>query len=224
MANLAVWVTGASLTQVVAFNDSLYLVGFCQVDGSAFTYGWGAATFLSDPPETLVDACINAAIAVVTGHGFTVGSGDVKTIVGAPQRTDDDSAFATTTAMTAAIATAGSGYAAVPGASSTVSLTSGTARQPSTTRPVLATVAGAWSWNITVLSTVTGSLTFKSDAAATPTTTLYAPAWSRGITVGVSVADTGTMPVMWSYVVPPSHFYSVTSAGGATFSIREQVL
>lgn len=199
---------------------SIGIGGTCSVEGQgpSTPLNWGGYVGILSQVD-LNAAVVTMASAVATAHSLTFST---SMIVGWP--TDDDSAFATATAMTAAIATAGFGYSAVPGASSTVSLTSGTARQPSATRPVLATVTGAWSWNITVLSTVTGSLTFKSDAAATPTTTLYAPAWSRGITVGVTVADTGTMPVMWSYVVPPSHFYSVTAAGGATFSIREQVL
>lgn len=113
---------------------------------------------------------------------------------------------------------------AVPAASAAHSLASGTPRQPSATRPVMLLVTGSWSWNLTALGTQTGSLTLQSDASATPTTTIYAPAWSRAVGVGISVNDTGTMPVCMSYVVPPGHYYSVTAAGGATFSIREQVL
>jgi hypothetical protein len=42
--------------------------------------------------------------------------------------------------------------------------------------------------------------------------------------VGVTVGDAGTMPVEFDIIVPPGHYYSVTAAGGATFTIREQVL
>lgn len=85
-------------------------------------------------------------------------------------------------------------------------------------------VSGSWSWNLSALGTQTGSLTLKSDANATPTTVIRAPSWSRGISVGLSVGDTGTIPVEMDIIVRPGDYYSVTAAGGATFTIREQVL
>lgn len=188
--------------------DAVAIDGSVQLESSGPSggYPWTAYPAASLTQNAMKAACLAAAQSVATGHSLIYAS---TMLVGWPDESpaDDDS-----------------GLVAVPGASSAPSLSSGTARQPSTTRPVLVTVVGTWSWNITVLSTVTGSLTFKSDAASTPTTTLYAPSWSRGITVGVTIGDTGTMPVMWTYVVPPGHYYSVTAAGGATFSLREQVM
>lgn len=132
---------------------------------------------------------------------------------------------ATTNLATYAYADSGdAARLALPGASSTVSLAASTPRQPSTTRPVMVMVTGSWSWNLTALGTQTGSLSFQSDSSATPSTAIYAPAWSRGITVGITVGDTGTVPVCWQYIVPVGHYYQIVAAGGATFSIREQVL
>lgn len=132
---------------------------------------------------------------------------------------------ATTNLATYSYADTGdAGRLALPGASSTVSLAASTPRQPSTTRPVMVMATGSWSWNLTAIGTQTGSLSFQSDSSSTPSTAIWAPAWSRGITVGVTVGDTGAMPVCFSYIVPVSHYYQVVAAGGATFSIREQVL
>jgi len=221
MANLLVWVNSVSLTEVESYNDSVYLAGYCQVEGSGSIYGWSATSLLSGTANDLADACIASAVAVMAGHSITVGSEDAKMLVGAPDREPPDiTGLATTSAMTAGDA----GRMAVPGASSTVSLSSGTARQPSSTRPVLVMVSGSWSWNLTAIGTQTGSLTIKSDSASTPTTVIRAPTWSRGIGVGVAVNDTGTMPVEIDVIVPTGHYYSVTAAGGATFTVREQVL
>lgn len=140
--------------------------------------------------------------------------------------------LATSSSVTSAIAAAIAGIpadddsalCAVPGASSTVSLAASTPRRPSTTRPVMVMLTGSWSWNLTALGTQTGSLSLQSDSISTPSAVIYAPAWSRGITVGITVGDAGTMPVCASYLVPPGHYYQVIAAGGATFSIREQVM
>lgn len=116
------------------------------------------------------------------------------------------------------------GCQTIPTASSSIELAASTPRQPHVTRPVLAMVSGSWSWNLTATGTQTGSLTLKSDSNSTPTTVIYAPSWSRGISVGVLIGDTGTIPVCMGYIVPPSDYYQIAVTGGATFSIREQVL
>lgn len=128
------------------------------------------------------------------------------------------------TVVSDAIAAAAPNYCAVPGASSTVSLAASTPRQPSATRPVAVMLTGSWSWNLTAIGTQTGSLSFQSDSSATPTTPIFAPSWSRSVTVGITVGDAGTIPVCMTYIVPPGDYYQVVTAGGATFSIREQVL
>lgn len=186
----------AIVTKIVS-GDTVELV--CFSDGSA----WGDG----DP------ASLGAKVYDSIALGTAVGEWQPGTIV--------SNAIATCEAY----ADAGdAGRCAVPGASSTVSLSSGTSRQPSATRPVLVMVSGSWSWNLTAIGTQTGSLTLKSDSSSTPTTVIRAPSWSRGITVGALIGDTGTMPVEFDLLVPAGDYYSVTAAGGATFSIREQVL
>lgn len=174
--------------------------------GPAGGYSWAAYADVSAAQNDMRSAVIGAAETVADSHSWSY---DGSIIVGWPAEApaDDDS-----------------GLCNVPGASSTVSLSSGTPRQPSTTRPVLVMVSGSWSWNLTAVGTQTGSLTLKSDSGSTPSTVIRAPSWSRGIGAGLSINDTGTIPVEFDLIVPPSHYYSVTAAGGATFSIREQTL
>lgn len=191
----------AVVTKIVS-GSTVELV--CFSDGSA----WGDG----DP------ASLGAKVYDSVALGTSVGQWQPGTVV-------DDAVAAGVAGLAseAYVDSASTACLAVPGASSTVSLASGTPRQPSATRPVLVMVSGSWSWSLNAIGTVTGSLTLKADSSSTPTTVIRAPAWSRGITVGVVVGDTGTMPVEFDLVVPPGHYYSVTSAGGATFSIREQV-
>lgn len=188
--------------------DQVQLQGnvWAEDQGPASPYGWTAYEAISSSQNDLKAAAISAAESVATAHSLTY-SGSV--LVGWPDEAgaDDDS-----------------GDMAVPGTSSTVSLSSGTARQPNTTRPVLVMISGSWSWNLSAIGTQTGSLTLKSDSASTPTTVIRAPAWSRGISVGLSIGDTGTVPIEMDLIVKPGDYYSVTAAGGATFTIREQVL
>lgn len=142
----------------------------------------------------------------------------------------DDAATAAATAAVSGLASTSyvdsetGACCAVPTASAPVSLASGTPRQPSATRPVLVMVTGSWSWSLSAVGTQSGSLTLQSDSSSSPTTAIYAPAWSRGISVGVTIGDTGTEPVCMSYLVPPGHYYQVVATGGATFTIREQAL
>jgi hypothetical protein len=86
-------------------------------------------------------------------------------------------------------------------------------------------VSGSWSWNLTALGTATATATLKSDAASTPTTARQAAPFSRGITAGVTVGDTGTMPFSMTYVVPAGHFYAIATTGaGLAFTVQEQTL
>ena len=176
--------------------------GHCAIEGTGPSTPWTWNAYVAVGSTV---AAINAAIAaaaktVAEGHGYTI---DVVRIV--------DGCADVTSVL-------------IPGASGTQSLASGTPRQPSTTRPVLVMVSGSWSWNLSAIGTQTGSLTLKSDSGSTPTTVIRSTSWSRGISVGITVGDTGTVPVEMDLVVPPTHYYSVTAAGGATFSIREQVM
>lgn len=213
MVDMATRVTGISSPDPY---DQLVINFTVDVDGTSS--GWSGDCYVdrSDTEEEINDAIRAAAVTVAGNHSVTVGANDAKHVIGG---------VVLRGAATEAYADTGdAGRCAVPGASSTVSLSSGTPRQPSTTRPTLVMVSGSWSWNLTAVGTQTGSLTAKSDSSATPSTVIRAPAWSRGIGVGVSINDTGTMPIEFDLFVPASHYYSVTAAGGATFSIREQVL
>jgi hypothetical protein len=188
--------------------DQIAMEGTVQLEdvGPVGGYPWSAYAGAGDSQNDIKAACISAAEVVAGNHSWTYSG---STLIGWPDEApaDDDS-----------------GELAVPGASAAQSLSSGTPRQPSASRPVLVMVSGSWSWNLSALGTQTGSLTIKSDASATPTTVIRAPAWSRGISAGISIGDTGTLPVEFDLIVPPAHYYSVTAAGGATFTVREQVL
>lgn len=205
MSKLVITITSVSVPDPY---DEIAVEGNVVLEdtGPSGGYPWSAYPAAGASLNTIKSACVTAAEAVATDHSWSYAGA---TLVGWPDEAaaDDDS-----------------GLMAVPGASSTVSLSSGTSRQPSTTRPVLVMVSGSWAWSLNAQGTQTGSLTLKSDSSSTPTTVIRAPAWSRSITVGLSVGDAGTMPIEFDLIVPPGHYYSVTAAGGATFSIREQVM
>lgn len=205
MARLFILVTSVSLPDPY---DQVAMEGSVRLEdsGPAGGYAWYAYADAGASQNDIKAAAVDAAETVATSHSLTF-SGSI--IVGWPDEAGEVDL---------------SGLCAVPTASATVSLSSGTARRPSTSRPVLVMVSGSWSWNLTAIGTQTGSLTLRSDSSSSPSTVVRAPAWSRGIGVGISINDTGTMPVELDIVVPPGDYYSVTAAGGATFSIREQVL
>jgi hypothetical protein len=114
------------------------------------------------------------------------------------------------------------GRVAVPGAGSVISLGFNTARNPSAarsdSRPTRVTVSGTWAWNLTATGTQSGTAAFKSDSSGTPTTTVISAPFSRGISVGLSVGDTGTIPWSWSYEVPSGHSYLVATSGTGTWA------
>lgn len=180
--------------------------------------------------ECDVEPGTTSAIAAATSGYATESYADsaaASAVSGLASTSYVDGAISTATsglATTSAMNSGDAGRCAVPSASSTASLASGTPRQPSTTRPVLVMISGSWNWNLTAIGTQTGSLTVKSDSAPTPTTVIRAPAWSRGVGVGVTISDTGTLPIEFDLLVRPGDYYSVTAAGGATFTIREVTL
>ena len=127
----------------------------------------------------------------------------------------------------AALEAAAAGYCAVPAAGSSVSLALNTARQPPATRPVLVAVSGTWAWSLSALGSQSGTATLQSDANSTPTTARPSATCARGISVGITIGDTGTMPWSLTYIVPPGDYYQVATAGTGTFAIthiEEQVL
>jgi len=113
-----------------------------------------------------------------------------------------------------------SGLCAVPGARSTPSgFTIGSAaRQPSTTRPTLVTVSGGWSWTLSATGTATGTLAVKSDSGSTPSAVVISMPFSRGVGVGLSVNDTGTMPYSVQFVVAANDYYALAQSGVANGS------
>lgn len=203
MTVLAAWVDGASLPDPY---DQIGISGHAAVEGigPSTAFLWQAYVTAGATSEEVNASCIAAATAAAVARSYSVSS---VRLVGGSIPEDDDT-----------------GQLVVPGTSSTVSLAASTPRQPSATRPVMVMMTGSWSWNLTAIGTQTGSLSFRSDSSSTPTTPIYAPAWSRGIGVGITVADTGTVPVCLNYCVPPAHYYQVVPTGGATFSLREQVM
>lgn len=212
MSRLVILVTSVDLASPY---DTIALMGNVWLEdaGPSGGYPWSAYPDAGATDEAIRAAIVTAAEAVAATHSWTYSGSTVvgyESLDGLASEAYVDGEVAARLAM--------------PGASSSVSLSSGTARQPSTTRPVMVYLTGSWSWNLTAIGTATGSLSFKSDSSATPSTVVYAPAWSRGVGVGVIVADTGTMPVCMSYLVPAGHYYQVDAAGGATFVIREAVL
>lgn len=116
-----------------------------------------------------------------------------------------------------------SGLQAVPGAASVVSLALNTPRNPSSarsdSRPTRVTVSGGWSWTLTALGTCTGSLSLKVDTSNPPATTVVTLPFSRGISVGVTIGDSGTVPYCVAFEVPAGCYYEVvtSAAGGGSF-------
>lgn len=104
------------------------------------------------------------------------------------------------------------------------SLVSGVPRKPNDFRPVFVEVSAAFTWNLTAIGTQTGSIVIKNDDQETPTTVTHTFPFSRGIGVGVTVGDTGTMPFYFGFWVRPGNFYSVTAIGNVTFSIHENIM
>lgn len=119
------------------------------------------------------------------------------------------------------------GRCAVPAEGSSVGLALNTPRQPHATRPVRLSVYGTWAWVLSAIGSQSGTATLKSDSASTPTNTHGVASCARGISVGITVGDTGTMPWSMSYEVPAGHYYQIATTGTGTFAIThidEQVL
>lgn len=127
-----------------------------------------------------------------------------------------------------------SGIPAIASQGSSVSLAVNTARNPSSvrgdSRPTRVTISGTWSWTLNATGTATGTATLKSDSSTTPTTAIATAPFSRGVSVGITVGDAGTLPYGWSYEVPAGDSYLIATsnvAGGGSFgalTITEQVL
>ena len=122
----------------------------------------------------------------------------------------------------------------VPGAPSTISLALNTARNPSAvrsdTRPTKVTVSGTWSWTLTAIGTATGTVQFKTDSNSNPTAVVIGMPFSRGIGVGLTVNDTGTIGWSMAFDVDAGDYYVIATsgvAGGGSFGtplVVEQVI
>lgn len=127
------------------------------------------------------------------------------------------SGLATTSALTAAIA----GCSATPGAGTHPSLTLGTARQPSTTRPTRVTISGTWTASLSATGSAAGVIELRSDSASTPTTVQddAQPGFSATLLIGISV--TQVVPWKLTYDVPAGHYYTPAVASGSGFAITK---
>lgn len=205
MTALVAWVSG---TYVPDPYDVIAVTGYAQVegDGPSTPFGWSAYVPFSTAPLSIDEACITSAVTAAGVHGYTIGGGDTKRLIGGAA--DDET-----------------GRMAVPIAGAPVTLAVNTPRRPSTTRPTTVTVSGGWSWTLSAIGTQAGALSLKTDTSATPTTVVITQPFSRGLTVGLSVGDTGTVPYSFTYDVPTGHYYTVGVSGTGTFgalTITEQ--
>jgi len=119
--------------------------------------------------------------------------------------------------------TSEAGFVAVPGASSSVSLAIGTARNPSSVRgdarPTRVTVSGTWSWTLTAIGSLSGTINALCDSNSNPTTVVGSTSSARALTAGVTLGETGSMPFTLTFDVPSGYSYKMTSSGTGTFAI-----
>ncbi len=104
-----------------------------------------------------------------------------------------------------------SGLCVVPGAGAGVTLTLGTARRPSTTRPTLVTVCGTAAMTSTLLGAQSATVTLYADSSSTPTTVVgvCGPMTLSGVAATTTHAWTAV------YAVPAGHYYLIAATGGA---------
>lgn len=105
------------------------------------------------------------------------------------------------------------------GAGSSPSLALNTARKPSATRATRVTVTGTWTWALTALGTVAGTVRLDSDASSPPTTKRGDQPMSRSLTLGVAIGLGGIEPWTLTYDVPADHYYALNTSGAGAFAI-----
>jgi len=108
---------------------------------------------------------------------------------------------------------------AVPAAGTHPTLALNTPRQPNASRPTCVTVYGTWAWSLSAIGSQAGTATLQSDGSSTPTTVQGIASCARGVSVGITVGDTGTMPWVLTYEVPAGHYYQIATSGSGTFAI-----
>lgn len=201
-------------------------------------YPWTVLTPLGTSAVDMNAAMIAAAKAAALVAGYTVD--DCQLISAADI---DPAAYSTTTAMNAAILAATTGLATSSAVTSAIAsatanlttkayvdaadaarlvlpvggtpqtLTLGTARQPSATRPVAVTVSGTWTTSLSA----SGALTFQSDSNTTPTTIRADAQPAVTLAVGIGI----TLPWSMTYMVPAGHYYRIVASGTGTFAITK---
>jgi len=119
--------------------------------------------------------------------------------------------------------TALAGLVAVPGASSSVSLAIGTARNPSSvrsdSRPTRVTVSGTWSWTLNAIGSLSGTINALCDSNSNPTTVVGSTTSARALTAGVTLGETGSMPFTLTFDVPAGSSYKLSTSGTGTFAV-----
>ncbi len=229
MANLLIIVDTLS---VPGPYDAVALMGrvFVENVGPATGYSWAGYCAPGLTAQQCNDLCITAATNVAIANGHSVGPSDIKLMAGGVP--PNVSALPTTAAMNTAIAAGDAATLASAIAASSASVVQpvagtsvsplpamGAARMPNATRGTRVTVYGTWSWAITVLGTVSGTVSLQSDVNATPTTVRGLAPFSRGVLVGITVNETGTMPWCLTYDVPAGHSYRAVLTGAGTAAI-----
>lgn len=180
--------------------------------GAQVTTAAGAAA----NAQTTANSAATAASAAQTTANAAAASAATAQASAATSGTSASTAIAAAAAAQASATTAANAAAAAvqqPVAGSTVSLALNTSRQPNATRGTRVTAYGTWAWNLTAIGSATGTATLASDSNSTPTTTRGLMPFTRGIGVGITVADSGTLPWSMSYDVPAGHYYRVNSSG-----------
>jgi len=170
-----------------------------------------------DPSQVVTATAMNAAIATAISSVPTTSAMNAAI-------SSATSGLASASSVSAAIASATTGLAtktyvdtndaarqALPGSGTSPTLTIGTARQPSTTRPVRVTVSGTWTTSLTA----GGGISLQSDSNSTPTTIRDTQQPSVTLAVGVGI----TLPWKLVYDVPAGHYYRLVASGTGTFAI-----
>lgn len=211
--------TVPAVVSLVIDADTVDLVAFADINDTA---QWPLGTAIGVPTY-------NHASWLFTGVARGTGVGEWQDAAIPPPISDAIASAVTTgttgLASTTYADTGDAGRCAMPGAGSDPGLAANTARRPSTTRPTLVTVSGSWAWSLNAIGSTSSTVVLKSDSSGTPTTARHTAAFARGISVGITVGDTGTVPFSCTYPVPAGHFYQVAVTGaGVTFAVQETTL
>ena len=205
---------------VYRLSSTRYLTGLVGsvVSGStihAIVFGDGAA-WGDGEPATLAARCYTS-VAEGTAVGEWQSSTVIPTLI--TEVATPIAAAEAAEAVSEIPADDDSGLTVVAAAGSSVSLALNTARQPSSTRPTRVTVTGTWTWALTAIGSVAGTVTLQSDSSNPPTTARVSAAPSKSLTLGVAVNLGGVETWTLTYDVPAGHYYRIATSGAGTFAI-----